>query len=85
MLVTPQAEVVYEIVVVPVLDALAVTRPVELLTVAIRVLLLLHMPPDVASLSAVVVPVQTDELPETGDAEFIVMVAIAWQPVPGIV
>ncbi len=53
------------IVTVP--EATPVTTPVDEPTVAIAVLLLLHVPPDVALLSVVVLPWQTLAVPVMGD------------------
>ena len=49
-------------IVVP--GARPLTRPVAALMVATRMLLLLHEPDGVISLNAVVLPTQTDKLPE---------------------
>jgi hypothetical protein len=62
-LVTKLAPTEYVIVTVP--AATPVTKPVEV-TVATDGLLLLHVPPGVASLSNVDAPTQVDELPVIG-------------------
>jgi len=53
---------VYEIVAVPVVLALAVTTPVDPTTLA-TMLLMLHVPPEVASLNVVDAPWHNDILP----------------------
>ena len=52
-----------------------VTRPVEV-TVATDGLLLLHVPPGVASVNSVDVPTQVDVLPEIGKMEPLVAVTV---------
>ena len=61
-----------------------VTIPEEL-TVATAVLLLLQVPPGVASVSAVVEPTQRVSVPAIGAGLlFAVMVSVAKQPVPDV-
>lgn len=57
-----------------------VTIPVDEPTVAIPVLLLLHMPPVAASDKVVVVPIQALVFPEIGSVGLTVTIAIALQP-----
>ena len=60
-----------------------VTRPVYKLTVAVVVLLLFHVPPEVVSLSTAVEPVHTVAVPVIGPASGLLStVAITLQPVP---
>ena len=71
--------VVYVIIAVPFVTP--ETAPDEMSTVAIAVLLLLHVPPLVASLNVVVLPAQTVVMPVIGAMGFTVTVVVAAQPV----
>ena len=73
------AEIVYEIVTVPTVTP--VTMPVDP-TDAIPEALVLHVPPEVASVSEMVEPAHTEEAPDiaAGNA-FTVTVVVAMQPV----
>ena len=61
-----------------------VTIPVEEPTVAIAVLLLLHVPPVVESISALVEPAQTLAVPLIPLMEVTVTTWVVWQP-PAVV
>ena len=57
------------------------TIPVDEPTVALEVLLLLQVPPDVALLSEVVLPAQTTAVPVIAPGTgFTVAVRVVWQP-----
>lgn len=68
------AGVVYVIVDVPV--ATPVTTPEARPTVATDTVLLLHVPPAVASVSVVVFPMHIDNVPSIGEVGFTVMVTV---------
>lgn len=57
-----------------------VTSPDAATTVATEVLLLLHVPPAVASLSCVVPPKHTLDAPVMGDSAFTVTVVVVEHP-----
>jgi hypothetical protein len=69
-------------VVVPL--ATPVTTPVVKLMVAAAVLVLVHVPPVVLLLSAIVLPWQTIAAPVTGVSRFTITVLVVVQP-PGVV
>ena len=63
----------------------AVTTPVDEPIVAMLVLLLTHVPPEVVSLNPVVNPEQTIAVPEIAGGEGLTVNAdVAMQPVPSI-
>ena len=68
-------------VAVPPTAVIPVTAPLEEFTVAMAVLLLLHVPPPTISLSPVVNPVQTLVTPVIGDSGFTVTNTELGQPV----
>jgi hypothetical protein len=80
IVVTEQPDTAYVIVAVPV--AIAETTPV-LLTVATAVLLLLHVPPEVVFVRAVVLPAQTDVVPPMAEGVALTVIDfVAVQPEP---
>jgi len=67
--------------------ATPIINPVVALIVAIAVLLLLHVPPGVASVSAEVIPTHTLKVPAIGDIEVppvTVMVLVTAHPVGSV-
>lgn len=71
-------------IVAVVAQEIPVTTPEEL-TVATAVLLLLHVPPGVASVSAVVAPTQRVSVPPMGAGLLLVVIVnVVKQPVPNV-
>jgi hypothetical protein len=84
VIIHPVGKVYVMVAVLATVTVPAVTIPEADPTVAIPVALLLHVPPDVASLSVVVRPEQTESVPSMGvETGFTVTTPTAMQPVVG--